>query len=174
MEGTNFNCINQGKISHWGRGSSSSDKQLETQQKSSKFIMHQPPLPPPFLLPCNYWLVPNPTSKLREQNVSIQFLKFPIQLSDPLKSDIFRNLGGLSHFLKHFLEKRSDHYSTHSTLPQSIGLLRSFAESLSCHLSRLFSSSSHVSIVAPILPFINRPRPASMGWILSVWFSGSM
>ena len=48
-----------------------------------------------------------------------------------------------------------------------------FAESLSCHLSRLFSSSSHVSIAAPILAFIIRPHPASMGWILSVWFLGS-
>ena len=32
-------------ILHWGRGSSSDDKQLETQQKSSKFKMHQLPLP---------------------------------------------------------------------------------------------------------------------------------
>ena len=55
--------------------------------------MHQPPLPPPPLLPCKYWLVPNPTSKLREQNVSIQF---PVQLSDPFKSDNFPNLGGRS------------------------------------------------------------------------------
>ena len=36
-------------ILHWGRGSSAGDKQLETQQKSSKFKMHQlpSPLPPP-------------------------------------------------------------------------------------------------------------------------------
>ena len=32
-------------ILHCGRGSSSGDKQLETQQKSSKFKMHQLPLP---------------------------------------------------------------------------------------------------------------------------------
>ena len=30
-------------ILHWGRGSSSGDKQPETKQKSSKFKMHQPP-----------------------------------------------------------------------------------------------------------------------------------
>ena len=55
-----------------------------------------------------------------------------------------------------------------------IKILLSFAESLSCHLSRLFSSSSHVSIAAPILSFIMQPHPVSLGWILSVWFSGSM
>ena len=32
-------------IFHWVRGSSSSDKQLETLQKSSKFKMHLLPLP---------------------------------------------------------------------------------------------------------------------------------
>ena len=35
-------------IFYWGRGSSSGDKQLETQQKSRKFQMHQLPLPPTF------------------------------------------------------------------------------------------------------------------------------
>ena len=35
-------------ILHWGRGSSSGDKRLETQQKSSKFKMHQPSPPPSF------------------------------------------------------------------------------------------------------------------------------
>ena len=75
-------------ILHWGRGSSSGDKQLETQQKSSKFKMRQPP--PPHL-PLSK--VPNPTGKLREQNVSIQFLTFLVQLSDPFKSDSFPNHG---------------------------------------------------------------------------------
>ena len=31
---------------HWGGGSSSGDKQLETQEKYCKFKMHQLPLPP--------------------------------------------------------------------------------------------------------------------------------
>ena len=84
-------------ILHWGRGSSSGDKQLKTQQKSSKFKMHQPPR-----LPLSK--VPNPTRKLREQNVSIQFLTFPVQLSDPFKSDSFPNHGVRSlHHQSHLL-----------------------------------------------------------------------
>ena len=178
MDGTNFNCINQGKISHWGRGSSSSDKQLETQQRSSKLKMHQPPS----LFPYNYWLVPNPTSKLRGQNVSIQFLAFPVQLSDLFKSGV-RSLHHQSHLLlanSQFSQTIS--WKNISSLLKSlhaspvywfIKILLSFAESLSCRLS-LISSSSHVSIAAPISPFIIGPHPASMGWILSVWFSGSM
>ena len=148
--------------------------------------MHQPPLPPPCLLPCKYWLVPNPTSKLREQNVSIQF---PVQLSDPFKSDNFPNLGGRSLHHQSNLPFANSQFSHTISLKKVSSLLDSlhpspvhwvikivisFAESLSCHLSRLFSSSSHVSIAAPILPFILWPRPAWMGWILSVWFSGSM
>ena len=84
-------------ILHWGRGSSSGDKQLKTQQKSSKFKMHQLPR-----LPLSK--VPNPTRKLREQNVSIQFLTFPVQLSDPFKSDSFPNHGVRSlHHHSHLL-----------------------------------------------------------------------
>ena len=50
-------------ILHWGRGSSSGDKQLETQQKSNKFKMHQPSPPSSF----HVTMVPNLTSKLREK-----------------------------------------------------------------------------------------------------------
>ena len=79
-------------ILHWGRGSSSGDKRLETQQKSSKFKMHQPS--PPSLFPCNYGPQSHKQTEreLREQNVSIQFLMFPVQLSDPFKSDNLPNL----------------------------------------------------------------------------------
>ena len=59
MDGTNLNHINQGNSitlgerggggggegerGEGGRGSSPGNKQLKTQQKSSKFIMYQPP-----------------------------------------------------------------------------------------------------------------------------------
>ena len=43
---------------------------------------------------------------------------------------------------------------------------------LSCHSSKLSFSSSHLSISCPILVFSILPNPASMGCILSVWFSG--
>ena len=48
MDGTNLNCINQGNnVTLGGReGSSSGDTQLETQEKSRKFKMHQLLLPP--------------------------------------------------------------------------------------------------------------------------------
>ena len=37
---------------YWLRGGSSGDKQLEFQQKSSKFKMHQPPLPLDVTIDC--------------------------------------------------------------------------------------------------------------------------
>ena len=49
MDGTNLNHIKEGggggegERGRGGRGSSPGDKQLKTQQKSSKFIMRQPP-----------------------------------------------------------------------------------------------------------------------------------
>ena len=49
MDGTNLNCINEGNnvtLGRGGGGSSSGDKQLETQEKYCKFKMHQLPLPP--------------------------------------------------------------------------------------------------------------------------------
>ena len=44
-------------ILHWGRGSSSGDKRLETQQKSSKFKMHQPSPPPSFHVTIDWSLI---------------------------------------------------------------------------------------------------------------------
>ena len=48
MDGTNLNCINEGNnVTLGGRGGSSSgDKQLETQEKYCNFKMHQLSLPP--------------------------------------------------------------------------------------------------------------------------------
>ena len=102
---------------------------------------------------------------------------------------IFQTLGGDLYIIRAICLSRTASFLTQSLWKKVSSLLDSlypspvhwvikivisFAESLSCHLSRLFSSSSHVSIAAPILLFILWPRPAWMGWILSVWFSGSM
>ena len=164
MDGTNFNCTNQGKISHWGRGSSSSDKQLETQQRSSKLKMHQPPS----LFPYNYWLVPNPTSKLREQNVSIQFLAFPVQLSDLFKCGV-RSLHNQSHLLlansqfsqtiswKNISSLLKSLYA--SPVHWAIKILLSFAESLSCRWSPL----------PAIFPLLHQFHLSSSDHILHQW-----
>ena len=52
-------------------------------------------------------------------------------------------------------------------------ILICFTLKLSCHMFKFSSSSSHFSIASPIFAFICFPNPASIGWTLSVGFSGS-
>ena len=52
-------------------------------------------------------------------------------------------------------------------------ILLCFALKLSCHMFKFLSSSSHSSIALPSFAFICFPNPASIGWTLSVWFSGT-
>ena len=79
-------------ILHWGRGSSSGDKRLETQQKSNKFKRHQPSPPPSF----HVTMVPNLTSKLREKWESkmsaFSFLHFQSNYQIHLNLIIFQTL----------------------------------------------------------------------------------
>ena len=93
-------------------------------------------------------------------------------MSSSEPSAVIRQPVFMNSFLANILPEKS--FLAASPVHYVMRILLCSTLKVSCHVMFKFSSSSsHFSIASPIFAFICFPNPASIGWTLSVGFSGS-